>query len=490
MPAPSALYATAALRMLERRARTQAGIAEDTLMRRAGQAGWRCLLRHWPEAQRILVLAGPGNNGGDGWVLAQHARESGRDVCVLTVTEDAPRTPLAREMADAYRQAGGRSTVFDGALPETEVVVDALFGIGLKHAPEGDARRLIEAANARGLPILALDVPSGVDADNGAVLGVAIRATRTLQFIAEHVGLTTGAALDHVGVAMLASLEVPAACFDGVEPAAVRLPAPRWPRRPRDSHKGRFGHVLAVGGEHGMGGAIVIAAEAALRSGAGRVSVATRAAQVAALLVRRPEAMGHALDDPAALRPLLADADALVVGPGLGQGAWGRGLFAAAMDGGQPCVVDADALGLLAEAPRVLPPTTVLTPHPGEAARLLGSATSAVQADRHAAVQALVDRYGCVLVLKGAGSIVAAPGRTPRVLGLGNPGMASAGMGDALAGVIASLLAQGHDAFEAASAGAWLHARAGDLAAASGEAGVLAGDLIRALPAAIAECVA
>ncbi len=486
MSRPFALYSNAALRELEGRAKTVAGIDEDTLMRRAGQAAWRLLLQAWPQAHRLLVLCGPGNNGGDGWVLAKHALDSGRDVHVLQLVDDQARTPLARRMAMEYREAGGRHDLFDGMLPDADVLVDALFGIGCHRALAGDAAALVRLANAARIPILALDVPSGVDAETGHVPGIAIDATRTIQLIAAHAGLATGAALDHVGEASVAGLDVPSECFIGLTPTAETLAPPHLPRRRRDSHKGRYGHVLAIGGDHGMGGAIVLTAEAALRTGAGLVSVATRQTHVSVLMTRRPEAMARAVDDAQALSALLEPADAYAIGPGLGQGEWGRALFDVATATGRPFVIDADALNLLAGAPRAMP-SAVLTPHPGEAARLLGVDTASVQADRLTAAQTLSNRYACTVVLKGAGSLIAAPGRATRVCLIGNPGMATGGMGDALTGVIATLLAQGHDAFDAASIGTWLHACAGDRAAAHGEIGLLASDLIAQLPATLAE---
>jgi NAD(P)H-hydrate epimerase len=255
---------------------------------------------------------------------------------------------------------------------------------------------------------------------------------------------------------------------------------PAWlPPRPRDSHKGANGHVLCIGGDHGSGGAIVLCAQAALRTGAGLASVATRAAHVPALLARQPEAMAHAVESADALAPLFARASIIAIGPGLGQGAWGRAMLAAALAASKPLVLDADALNLLAAAPRALPAGTILTPHPGEAARLLDSDIASVQGDRNAAALALVQRYGAVVVLKGAGTIVAAPGRIPRVVAAGNPGMATGGMGDLLTGVIAALRAQGLDAFDAASCGALLHAHAGDLAAREdGMRGLLPSDLL------------
>jgi NAD(P)H-hydrate epimerase len=264
--------------------------------------------------------------------------------------------------------------------------------------------------------------------------------------------------------------------MDTIGPDAL----PAWlPPRPRDSHKGANGHVLCIGGDHGSGGAIVLCAQAALHAGAGLASVATRAAHVPALLARQPEAMAHAIESADALAPLFARATVIAIGPGLGQDAWGRAMLGAALAEAKPLVLDADALNLLAAAPRALPAGTILTPHPGEAARLLGTDVAAVQSDRNAAALALVQRHGVVVVLKGAGTLVAAPGRAPRIVAAGNPGMATGGMGDLLTGVVAALRAQGLDAFDAASCGALLHAHAGDLAAREGGMrGLLPSDLL------------
>ncbi|MDO4708837.1 MAG: NAD(P)H-hydrate dehydratase [Pseudomonadota bacterium] len=481
------LYDNAALRELERRAGVEAGLDEDCLMRRAGQAAWRVLLAHWPDAQRILVLTGPGNNGGDGWVLAQHALLSGRAVCVLQPASLPPESKLAQQMAQEYREAGGKVEVFAGELPPADVIVDALFGIGLARAPETDAAALIAAANQHPAQILALDTPSGVNAETGAVPGVAIEARLTLQFIAAHAGLATGRACNHVGALALAPLDVPQACFNGLPARAHIMLEPELPRRKRDSHKGDYGRVLLIGGEHGMGGAVLLGAEAALRSGAGWVQVATRAEHHSTLLSRCPEAM-TVLDDEA-LHKAVAAADAIALGMGLGQGDWAWAHLARVLDSGKPCVLDADALNLLAEQPQPVP-QAVLTPHPGEAARLLGCTTADIGHDRIAAAGELAGRYQCAVVLKGAGSVIAAPGQIPRILDVGNPGMASAGMGDTLAGIIATLLAQGHAPMQAASIGAWLHGRAGDIAVQEcGETGLLARDLIARLDRAFSECV-
>src|SRR6478672_6858376 len=312
MHSPLPLYDPGQLRELEARGIASCGGDAFALMALAGLAAWQCALEHWPRARRIVVLCGPGNNGGDGYVLARHALASGLAVQVLRLDAHAPGTPLARQAHGAFIAAGGQVACFDGGLGDADLLVDAVFGIGLSRAPDDAVSALIDAMNRHAAPVLALDVPSGIDARSGDAPGAAVAADRTLQFIARHRGLRTGVALDHAGDLQLASLDLPDDAFDGTAPAAfaLRVDALKgfFPLRPRDSHKGRNGHVLCVGGDHGSGGAILLAAEAALRSGAGLLSVATRAVHVPSVLARRPEAMAHAVDDVAQLAPLLGRA--------------------------------------------------------------------------------------------------------------------------------------------------------------------------------------
>ncbi|MBB6598958.1 NAD(P)H-hydrate dehydratase [Luteimonas sp. MC1825] len=487
-PAGTPLYDTAALRLLEARATAALGGDAFESMRRAGVSAWRFALRHWPQAQRLLVLCGPGNNGGDGYVFARHALESGREVTLLHTAGHEARSPLALRAQAEYAAAGGRVDVAGARLPACDLVVDAVFGIGFRGAPDAACARLFAAVDALGIDVLALDVPSGIDAGSGDAAGAAVHATRTLQFLAAHAGLRTGAALEYTGVLAHADLDLHDEVHAGI-PTYARLLSPTpdvlaaaFPPRRRNAHKGDAGHVLVVGGDHGMGGAVIIAAAAALRAGAGLVSVATREAHVAALLARIPEAMVHGADDPDAWAALFAAAGVCALGPGLGRTAWAHRLLDMALASGRQLVLDADALNLLAAAPRALPPATIITPHPGEAARLLGSSAVDVQRDRFAAVRALRERMGCVVVLKGAGTLVAAPGRDTMVIDAGNPGMAVGGMGDALTGVIAALCAQGHAPADAAGLGALLHGVAGDRAAAAGGTrGLLPTDLVDAL---------
>src|SRR5688500_12016323 len=268
-------YDTSALRVLEARAIGQLGGDAFEAVRRAGRAAWRSALRHWPQAQRLVVVCGPGNNGGDGYVLARHALDSGRDARVVQLAGHAPRSEQARRACDEFVSRGGRIEEFSGLLPQAELLVDALFGIGFTGVPDVAARALIDAMNLHPAPRLALDVPSGVDGERGAVPGVAVRATRTLEFIAPKAGLHTGAALDHVGEGEISGLELPRAMYEGIAPHAELLFPDQlrtWlGSRRRDVHKGTFGRVLCIGGDHGGGGAIALCTDAALRSGAGLV---------------------------------------------------------------------------------------------------------------------------------------------------------------------------------------------------------------------------
>ncbi|GFZ98119.1 NAD(P)H-hydrate dehydratase [Dyella caseinilytica] len=477
------LYTVEQVRALDRRAIDDLGITGFELMNRAATAAFAALCRHWPEARRIVVFCGPGNNGGDGYLLASLAHGAGMAVEVIELS-DAPRgdAALAR---DTWQRSEGTSRHWqhDAPLPQADVYVDALYGTGLNRAPEASAANLIQRINASAVPVLALDVPSGLNADTGECPGVAVRADLTVSFIAAKRGLYTGQAATKVGGLQIDTLGLPEILWQGMPTDATLLEAMHLPPRARDAHKGDCGHVLAVGGDRGTAGAIRLCGEAALRSGAGLVSIATRNENLIALNSARPELMAHGVHGPQELQPLLDRADVLAVGPGLGQGAWGHALWLTALDSGKPMVLDADGLNLLAREPHRFDGHVVLTPHPGEAARLLGTTIAQVQTDRFAAARALAQRYGAVAVLKGSGSLVAHPDGRLDVCIWGNPGMATGGMGDLLTGVIAALLAQGCSAWDAARMGVGLHARAGDLAAHHGERGLLASDLLEPLRA-------
>jgi ADP-dependent NAD(P)H-hydrate dehydratase / NAD(P)H-hydrate epimerase len=476
------LYTVDQVRALDHRAIHALGIPGYELMERAAAAALVCLRAHWPQARRVAVYCGVGNNGGDGFLLAALAREAGLHAEVIALGDS--RGEDAQHARSAFERGGGVVQAWqDQALfPDADVHVDALFGTGLQRALAPEVAKLVQRIHAAGQPVLALDVPSGVNADTGEVPGEAIHADVTVSFIAAKRGLWTGQAPGYVGRLQLDPLGLPDALWQGSQADAQLLQPATLAPRPRQAHKGDNGHVLAIGGEHGTAGAIRLCGEAALRAGAGLVSVATRGEHLVALNSARPELMAHDVNGPQALEPLLRRATVLALGPGLGQGAWGHALWLTALDAGLPMVLDADGLNLLVREPRTLAMPAVITPHPGEAARLLGCDTAAIGADRYAAVRELARRYGAVAVLKGAGSLVADPTGRVAVCPWGNPGMASGGMGDLLTGIVAALLAQGSDPWQAATLGVGLHARAGDLAAArGGERGLIASDLLEPL---------
>ncbi|WP_295388416.1 NAD(P)H-hydrate dehydratase [uncultured Thiodictyon sp.] len=486
---PYALYRADQVRDLDRAAIAVHGIPGIELMNRAGRAAYDLLRARWPGVGRLTVLAGLGNNGGDGYVVARLARTDGLDVRVLQLGDLSRVGGEAALALNAYRAAGGAIDPFEGLSERPGVIVDALFGTGLDRPVAGPWAAAIAAVNVSGAPVLAIDCPSGLAADTGAVLGDAVRAAATISFIGLKQGLFTGAGPDYGGALYFDALEVPAAVYAGMAPSArrtdwVEQSARLLPRR-RTAHKGDFGHVLAIGGAPGMSGAARLAGEAALRAGAGLVTVATHPAHAPLLNLTRPELMVGPVDDPESLDGPIERATAIAIGPGLGRGPWGRRLWERVRGCGKPLVVDADALNLLAESPATYP-DWVLTPHPGEAARLLGCTTADIGRDRFAAARQIQQRYGGVVVLKGAGTLIQGqPDRPPALCTDGNPGMATAGAGDVLTGVIAALLAQGRamglDAAAAAGLGVCWHAAAGDRAAQDGERGLIAGDILAAL---------
>ncbi len=487
MQLPAEIYATDAVRRIDRRAIDQAGIDGYTLMNRAAGAALDAAHAAFPRARRWQVVCGGGNNGGDGYVLARLAAAAGIDADVAALV---PPDRLRGDAATAHRDfvaAGGTVRAWGGALDiDAALIVDAILGSGLQRDVEGAFAGAVAAINAHPGPVLALDVPSGISADTGAVLGTAVRADLTVTFVGLKRGLFLGRGPDFTGRLVYAGLDIPAACRAAEEPALRRIDdgalGSLLPPRPRTAHKGDFGHLLIVGGGPGMAGAARLAAEAALRCGAGKVSVAAAPASCAVVVGGCPEAMCHGIERSEDLAPLIDGATVLAVGPGLGTGAWSQALFEAALAAKRPLVVDADGLNLLAARP-VRRDDWILTPHPGEAGRLLGRSAAAVQADRVAAVNELRSRYGGVAVLKGAGSLVSSHDGPDRICTAGNPGMAAPGMGDVLTGVIGALLAQGLTAEQAATAGVELHARAGDAAAGAAPRGLLASDLMPALRA-------
>lgn len=477
MPYPTGpLYRAAQIREVERIAIEELGMPGLQLMRSAGMATFEVLAQRWPVARHIAVFCGGGNNGGDGYVMARLALQAGMQVEVFSVVDVQGLRGDALQSHHDFLAAGGQVQRFDGAVPQADVIVDALLGTGLTRAVSDDFERAILAIHASACPVLAVDLPSGLHADTGQVMGCAVHADLTVTFIALKAGLFTGQVANHRGEVICADLQLPRIAFAGMTAFAHLSQRMPTPRRARDAHKGHFGHLLLVGGNRGFSGAMRLAGEAALRSGAGLVSIATHPDHAAWLNVGRPELMCHAVEQLEALNALLDKATAVVMGPGLGQDDWARTLFEAVLTSGKPCVLDADALNLLARLPQRRD-DWLLTPHPGEAARLLNCPNAEIAIDRYAAALRLQTDYGGVCVLKGAGSIIA-DASSLTVATSGNPGMASGGMGDVLAGVCGALMAQGWSMTDAACLAVQIHGEAADEAASEqGERGLLASDL-------------
>jgi len=482
---PHALYRAAQVRAFDRIAIEVHKIPGIELMGRAGAAAYRLLRGRWPGHRALTVVAGAGNNGGDGYVVARLAHAEGLSVRVLQLADPGRLTGDAAGAFAAYRDSGGRFEPYRSLPLRPGVIVDALLGTGLERPLEGPWAQAVEEINRARSPVLAVDIPSGLHADTGAILGVAVRADATLSFIGLKQGLFTGAGPDCCGRIHFSALGIPAVVYSGEVLSARRIDwqqqaSSMGPRR-RGAHKGDFGHVLVIGGAVGMSGAVRLAGEGALRAGAGLVTIATHPDHAAILNLTRPELMVTGVVEAHALDPLIERADVIAIGPGLGRGSWGRGLWERVRRLERPLVVDADALNLLARG-SMRREEWILTPHPGEAARLLGCTNAQIQQDRFDAVRRLQSGLGGVLVLKGAGTLVQGPShRPPALCSDGNPGMATAGSGDVLTGVIAALRAQHLDAEEAACVGVCLHAAAGDRAARGGEKGMVAGDILESL---------
>jgi len=472
-PAGLPLWRAAQIQSLEPQLASQQGLDLYGLMCRAGQALFEHLITHWPMANSIWLFCGAGNNGGDGYVLARLLHEAGRQVTVCGLGEPATRLP-AYQAWTQWRRQGPVLTLADLPASTPDLVVDALLGIGPSQPLRGAVLDHIAAINRLAAPVLAVDLPSGLHADTGQPLGAVVRATHTLSLVGHKRGLVTGESAEWVGRLTLAPLGLPALTGLAQPDGGLldySLLNEYLRRRPRHLHKGDCGRVLLCGGGPGMPGALRLAAEAALRAGAGLVLASSVTANLPLLAAGRPELMLSDVEPPDWRWPT-----ATVFGPGLGQSPWAERRFADWLAAEVPSVVDADGLNWLARAPQRRQ-NWILTPHPGEAARLLGCTTAEVSKDRFAAVRALQARLGGVVLLKGPGTLVCDGARLWVCQG-GNPGMASGGMGDLLAGLIAGLWAQGLSMPLATLLGVCLHGAAGDLAARQGERGMLASDLL------------
>jgi NAD(P)H-hydrate epimerase len=484
-PLPIEIYSVATVREIDRTAIEDEGIPGYTLMTRAGAAAVRAAREQFPDATRWQVVCGAGNNAGDGYVVARLAAQEGIVVSVLAVVDPESLTGDAATAYGDFAAEGGVVMPWEGALDEEAgLIVDALLGSGLERDVTGEFGRAVSAINDHPAHVLALDIPTGVHGDTGQVMGAAVEADLTVTFVGLKAGLFAGEGAELCGVIVFDGLDVPEHCRPHGEAMSRRISSRVLrrclKRRSRNAHKGDFGHVLIVGGGEGMPGAVRLAGEAALRTGAGLVSIATHPSHATVIVGSRPELMSHGIADANSLAPLLERATAIAFGPGLGTSEWARALYGVVSELELPAVWDADALNLLAETP-AKNERRIITPHPGEAGRLLGEPTAEVQGDRRAALQALQEKYGGVAMLKGANTLVTSKKKVPWLCTSGNPGMASPGMGDVLTGVVAALLAQGLGKEASAVVGVEAHARAGDLAARAGERGTIASDLVAEL---------
>jgi len=478
------VYRTADIRDLETRA--LAGLQPPGLMERAGLAAAQIARNVTASGGRVLIFAGPGNNGGDAFVVARHLKSWWFKVSVVFTGEAEKLSADAQAAYAAWRASGGGTVEDLPADPCWDLVIDGLFGIGLQRDLTGKHAEWVTAINALGTPVLAIDAPSGLETDTGRVMGCVVRANHTATFIGLKPGLLTLDGPDHCGQIHLCTLGLDAAALHAAQGAVIGsdVVATALPARRANSHKGDYGSLGIIGGAPGMIGAALLAGRAALNLGAGRVYLGFLGADSPGVDPLQPELMLRTVDEVLKLDHL----NCLAVGPGLGQSPDAHHVLAAALHANLPLVLDADALNLIAfdaglqQLVSQRAAATILTPHPAEAARLLAGTTASVQADRVATACAIAARYRSFVVLKGAGSICALPDGAWFINTSGNPGMASAGMGDVLTGIIAALLTQGADAKHALLAGVHLHGAAADSLVANGigPVGITAGEVTAA----------
>ena len=463
------------------------------LMEKAGQSAFRHLHSEYAMLSHILVICGKGNNGGDGFVIARLAAERGIQVTLYLCAEKNQLKGHAKTMYDRLGK-NNLNIIEQNERPLTneflgenqyQLIVDALFGIGFSGQLPESLEQLITVVNEHDVPILSIDVPSGLEASTGHVISRAIIAQQTVTFIAVKQGLLTGQSANHVGELYLADLSL-GQCFQQNVTTDFSVQGqhsqPNMPSRNAACHKGNIGLLLTFGGNQGMPGAIRLASEAALRTGAALVSVYCHRENHQMVVHGRPELMlASAVDMPLDEHPHFKKAKVLLCGPGLGQNQWAKDLFTLVVNSSKPCVLDADALSLLATTNKKRN-DWVLTPHAGEAAKLLSCTIAEVERNRFSAVKKIVEKYGGICVLKGAGSLIA-NGENNWINTSGNSGMATAGMGDVLSGIIAALLMQLAKPIDAVRLAVQLHGQAADIIKdRQGEVGMLASDLLSELP--------
>lgn len=475
-----ALYLEKDIRLFEQKA-LDAGISENVLMERAGFGSFEIIRQKYPDIRKIAVFCGGGNNGGDGYTLAKLLSQDRYAVSVYQTRaiEELPQPARlnAELLVDSEAQLFNIEDFDD---TDVDLIVDALLGIGLKDAPSNSLCEIIKLINEAQIDVVSLDIPSGLNADTGMVLKDAVKADLTITFIGKKFGLYTLDGPDYCGEIVVDDLQIGEYVKD-IKPCAYLMPQrisePKLSIRKKNSYKSMYGHVLIVGGNEGMPGSVMLAAKACMRTGAGATTIAINPMYANNAVSGLLEAMIYGINNKEDLLNLLDRANVVVLGPGLGRDEWASFVFDTAIAAQLPLVVDADALRLLADNPQH-DDNWVLTPHPGEAQALLNKPVLEIQKNRLAATDEIQKKYGGTVVLKGNGTVINSGNDEVYVCQNGNPGMATAGMGDVLSGIIAGLLAQGMKISEAAKTGVWLHAFAAEQTSKKdGERGLIASDL-------------
>jgi len=489
---PEKLYSAQSVAQIDRNAIKDHDIPGYTLMRRAGQAVFDFIEKKFMTPATLLIVCGAGNNAGDGYVMARIADQRGWKVKVVSLIDISLLKGDAALACEHWRECGEILEADITLLEDVDVVVDAILGTGLTREVSEHWQLWINAISASDNYIVSIDLPSGLNPNTGSIMGAAIVADATVCFIGLKLGMFTASGKACCGEIIFDDLSLPEVLYDSVPERALLLNMQTCktlsPRR-HDTHKGHNGHVLVIGGNDGMPGAVILVAKAALRTGAGLVSVVTKHEHVTSVATVCPEVMVLGSRNGDIPESLINKASCIVIGPGLGLDAWAQRLLYQTHNSSVPLVLDADALNLLADGQGDIfqmmhsdhRATCIITPHPGEAARLLSCSVNDIQNDRFAATKKLYEKTGAIIVLKGSGTTVF-DGMTMRVCPYGNASMSVAGMGDALTGIISACIAQGLSINEAAATGVFYHALAGDLVAGEHTRGVLTSDMIEKIP--------
>lgn len=479
---PQKIYSNEDARKIDLAAIKKEGVNSYLLMHKAAEAALEYTIKQFSCTKNWKVICGGGNNAGDGFVFARLAAEKGLDVSVSALVLPENLKNDALQAYEDFIADNGKFGLWSGSIdPDVDLIIDAILGSGLSRKIKGSFSEAIDKINKHDAKVVSLDIPTGINSDTGAIIGNAIRADMTIIFVALTGSCYMGRGQNYYGEKKFDDLDIPRDCYNEVKPQieciSNEVITNALPIRQRDAHKGDFGHLLIVGGSPGMLGAVLLAGEAALRCGAGRVTIATHPSHCDSIPLTRPELMSCPIRTANDIDEILSDITTIVIGPGLGKSDWANEIFSKVITSSQPIVVDADGLNILAKKPNQRD-DWILTPHPGEAARLLEDSTTNVQLDRLSSLKRLQKMYKGNIVLKGMGTLIASRDSIPLICTEGNPGMASPGMGDILAGIIGGLLAQGLSSSESAAIGVAIHAKSGDVAALIGERGTIATDLM------------